>query len=212
MNQPPSQGGFPPPGQFPPQPTQPQGGYAQQPAPQGGFAQPQGGFPQAQGGQPQGGFAQAPATNPQFPPVQGGGGGGGMGGGGGSVDMDAKKAEAKGFLKSLFDFSFENFVSPRVLKVLYGLWLFMLVPSVFGLLAVWYQALTHESYNYDYTNPTGSTSTSDPEFDIFCGSIVAYPIWVFMWVLIGRVIFERSILAFRQYELDKQILEALKKP
>lgn len=198
MNQPPSQGGFPPPGQFPPQPTQPQGGYAQQPAAQqGGFQQPQGGFAQP----------QQPAPQPQFPPAQGGGGGGGPGG----VDIDAKKAEARGFLKSLFDFSFENFVSPRVLKVLYGFWLFMLVPSIFALFAVWYQALTHESYNYDYASGTPGTYTSDPEFEVFCGSIVAYPLWVFMWVLMGRVIFERSILAFRSYELNKQILEELKK-
>lgn len=197
MNQPPSQGGFPPPGQFPPQPTQPQGGYAQQqPAQQGGFQQPQGGFAQP----------QQPAPQPQFP-APGGGGGGGPGG----VDIDAKKAEARGFLKSLFDFSFENFVSPRVLKVLYGFWLFMLVPSIFGLFAVWYKALTHESYNYDYASGTPGTYTSDPEFDVFCGSIVAYPLWVFMWVLLGRVIFERSILAFRSYELNKQILEELKK-
>jgi hypothetical protein len=125
--------------------------------------------------------------------------------------MDAKKAEAKGFLKSLIDFSFESFVSPRVLKVLYGFWLFMLVPSIFGLFFVWYEALTHESYNYDYASNTPGSYSSDPQFSIFCGSFVAYPLWVFMWVLMGRVIFERSILAFRQYELNKQILEELKK-
>jgi hypothetical protein len=192
MNQPPSQGGFPPPGQFPPQPTQPQGGYAQQPAqPQGGFATPQGGY------------AQQPAPQPQFPPPsQGGGGGGPMGG----VDVNAKKAEAAGFLKSLVDFSFENFVSPRVLKVMYGFWLFMLVPSVFGLFFSWYTALTYE--NYDYM--TGQSS-SDPQFGMFCASTTAYPIMVFMWVLMGRVLFERGILAFRQYELNKQILEELQK-
>jgi len=201
MNQPPPQGGFPPPGQFPPQPTQPQGGYSQQPAQQGGFAQPQGGF-----GQP-----QQPAPQPQFPPPSQGGGGGGGGGPLANVDMDAKKAEARGFLKSLIDFSFESFVSPRVLKVMYGFWLFMLVPSVFGLFFSWYQALTYESYNYDYTSGAPGTYTSDPQFGAFCGSFVAYPIAVFLWVLMGRVIFERGILAFRQYDLNREILQELKK-
>lgn len=87
----------------------------------------------------------------------------------------------------------------------------MLVPSIFGLFFVWYEALTHESYNYDYASNTPGSYSSDPQFSIFCGSFVAYPLWVFMWVLMGRVIFERSILAFRQYELNKQILEELKK-
>jgi hypothetical protein len=93
---------------------------------------------------------------------------------------------------------------------MYGFWLFMLVPSIFGLFFVWYEALTHESYNYDYARARRA-ATADPQFSMFCGSFVAYPIMVFMWVLMGRVIFERSILAFRQYELNKQILEELQK-
>jgi hypothetical protein len=109
-------------------------------------------------------------------------------------------------MRSLVDFSFENFVSPRVLKIGFGFWLFMLIPSVFGLLFVWYQALSHERYEY-----ATRELTADPQFSIFCGATVVYPIYVFMWVLMGRVIFERGILAFRQYELNKEILEELKR-
>ena len=211
MQQPP---GGQPPGYQPPGGFQ-QGGFAQQPQghqPQG--QQPQGQQPQGQqpqGQQPWGQPPQgqgdpghqatygAPGQQPSSPgstssPF------GGLGAGG------PKAARAKGFLKSLFDFSFESFISPQVLKVLYGFWLFMLLPMTLFFLYTWYQALTWESYDFQ----TGERSWS-PNFSLFCGSTVAFPFLVFSWVLMGRVLFERGILAFRNYDALCDVRDALRK-
>lgn len=230
MNEPP--GGGPPPGQGAPgqgwgqpsgygtpeqqqqqqgygQPGQQQQGFGQTPAPQGfgqqgpgqqGFAQtppPPQGFGQQPGYQP-GHGDPSEATGPQQVPPQhvyGAPSTAGFAGG-----------RAKGFFRSLFDFKFENFVSPAVLKVLYGLYLSMIVPFVCMLFVFWYQTLTYEGYDYQ----TGVTE-SDPQFGAFCGGTIAFPIFLFIYILMGRVIFERGILAFRQYAVMQDVLEALKK-
>ena len=127
----------------------------------------------------------------------------GMGGPGHGPGAADKASQAKGFFRSLFDFSFENFVSPNVLRVLYGFYLAMIIPAFFMLLFVWYQALTHTSFMDD---------SWDPQFGLFCMSSISFPIGVFLYILLGRVLFERGILAFRQHALTIEIRDALKQP
>ncbi len=217
MNEPP--GGGPPPGQgygSPEQqqqygqPPQQQQGYGQPPPQQQQQQQQQQGFGQtpqgfAQTPPPPQGFGQQPsyggeseATGPQNLPPQHAYGAPSMAGVAGG--------RAKGFFKSLFDFKFENFVSPAVLKVLYGLYLSMIVPFVCMLFVFWYQTLFHEGYDYQ----TGVTE-SDPQLGAFCGGTIAFPIFLFIYILMGRVIFERGILAFRQYAVMQDVLDALNK-
>lgn len=109
----------------------------------------------------------------------------------------------KGFAKSLIDFSFarEAMISPRVLKVLYGFWLFMLIPSTLFLLWFWFQALTHESW---------STGEWDPQFMPVLVSLIVFPLMSAVWVLMGRVLFERGILAFRNHDVLCEVRDALR--
>ena len=146
---------------------------------------PQGGFP-APGATPPPSAAPTPSPIASTP--------------GGSPPR-VSRDEALGFARSLFDFSFSSFVSPRVLKVLYGLHLFMIIPATFVLMKVWWNALTYERYNGEW----------DPQFGLFCGSTVVFPFAIAAWVLIGRVLFERGILAFRQYDIQREMLEELRR-
>jgi len=87
-------------------------GYGQQQQP-GGYQQaPQpGGYQQA----PQQGYGQQPAQ--AQPPQQP------MGGfGGGNAAAMAADLQ-KGFVGAMFDFSFNNYVTPKIVKVLYGIWI-----------------------------------------------------------------------------------------
>jgi hypothetical protein len=95
------QGGGAPAGYGQPQQQQQPGGYQQAPQP--------GGYQQA----PQGYGQPAQAQPPQQP----------MGGfGGGNAAAMAADLQ-KGFVGAMFDFSFNNYVTPKIVKVLYGLWI-----------------------------------------------------------------------------------------
>lgn len=94
------------------QQSYPQQPYGQQPYGEQqayGQQQPYGQQPYGQQPYPQQPYGQQPAY-----------GGGGPGGPGG-------RAEAKGFFGALFDFSFNHFVTPRIVKVVYVLALVVLV-------------------------------------------------------------------------------------
>ncbi len=121
-----------------------------------------------------------------------------------SGTAEDRTAQVKGFAKSLLDFSFEReaLISPRVLKVLYGIWLFMLIPAVLFLFYSWYQFLTWESW---------STGEWDPQIGPFFLSLIMFPLMTAAWVLAGRVLFERGILAFRNHDLFHEIRDALQK-
>ncbi len=200
MTQPPNQGGFPPsPGGLP---QHPQGSFptpGQTPPPQ---AQTQPSYGQA----PAGGASSTPSTPGAPAPFPSGGAVAGGAGGGAPALGGPQGAQAAGFMRSLFDFKFESFVSPRVLKVLYGFYLGMLVPAFFGLLYVWYASLTHQGFDYDTRERSW-----DPEIGVFCGATVLFPIAVFVYILMGRVLFERGILAFRQHALTEEMLEELRR-
>ena len=93
-----------------------------------------------------------------------------------------------------------------MLKVIYGFWLFTIVPSFFLLFYTCYALLTPEGYD-DATGQYGY----DPEIFLVFVSIISYPFAIFMWVLMGRLLFERGVLAFRQYDLNREMLEELKR-
>jgi len=92
----------------PPHPSSPPPHSAPPPPPPPGYGSPQQGYaPAGPPGPPQGAGGYAPAPPP--PPVSAGVG-------------------AKGFLGSLFDFSFTTFVTPKMIRVLY-----ILITVVLGL-------------------------------------------------------------------------------
>jgi hypothetical protein len=207
MNQPPGgPPGFTPPGQQPhqqqPHQQQPhqQQPHQQQPHQQQPHQQQPQGFPpqQQQPHQQQPHQQQPHQQQPQGQQAPFGGAMAAMGG-----SNDERKAKMKGFAKSLLDFSFEReaLISPRVLKVLYGLWLFMLVPATLFLLYAWFQMLTYESW---------STGEWDPQIMPFFISLIVFPLSSAAWVLAGRVFFERGILAFRNHDLFHEIRDSLK--
>ena len=102
---------------------QPQG-YGQAPQPQAGYGQPAGYGQAPQGGAPGAGM-QGPA--PGYAPPAGG-----------------VQSKMPGFVGGLFDFSFTNFVTTKVIKVLYGIWILgcvgLILAGFFGAINLWFFA------------------------------------------------------------------------
>jgi hypothetical protein len=107
------------PGAWNPQGGAPPAGYGQQQQP--------GGYGQAPA---PGGYAQAPAPGGygQQPQQQQPGGFGQMTGGAGA----AAAALQKGFVGAMFDFSFNNYIAPKIIKILYGVWILFSVLVLIG--------------------------------------------------------------------------------
>jgi fructose-specific phosphotransferase system IIC component len=105
-------------------PQQP--GYGQQPA-----QQPQQGYPHQ--GQPQQGYGQPAQAYAQA-----------------AVAALPDAAAAKGFVGGLIDFSFKSYIAPKLIKVVYALWI---VAVVLGMLAGAYntidQAFFRSSFHLD---------------------------------------------------------------
>lgn len=152
-------------------PPQAPGGSAQAPgqaqAP-GGYVAPapyQGGY-----GPPQGG---APAPMPQplglVPPITG---------------AAAQKA-ASSFLSGLLDFSFTNFITTKVVKVLYGLWLL----GVVGIALAGFYAAIDNMFLRTYTHPVEGFMM-----------LVATPLVAAIYLILGRVYMEMIVVFFRILE------------
>jgi hypothetical protein len=92
--------------------------------------------------------------------------------------------DKKGFFVALFDFSFSSFVTTKVLKVLYGLWLlvvvFVLIGGIIG-------AVTQMTSRYG---------------DVLTGllMLILSPVGAFLTLILGRMYFELIIVAFRVAE------------
>ncbi|MES1187152.1 MAG: DUF4282 domain-containing protein [Myxococcales bacterium] len=159
-----AQGGWnPPPGGYAPPP----GGHA---PPPGGFAPPPGGH-----GPPPGGYAPPQQHHYQPPPVS------------------ATAAQSKGFFAGLFDFSFENLVALKVIKVLYGLFLLALAGGIlFGL---------------------GGAVLSIVNGQILAGlgMLVVLPVAALLYLILGRVYFELIVLAFKIAEDADEIAKNTRK-
>ena len=179
---------------WPPPPPQPQQQQPQHPAftPQGGAPQDGYGYPQqqAQGypppgyaapGQEQGyqgqeqTFAGQEHAQWQLPGVQAG-----------SPAQPRARGE-KGFVGSLFDFSFNSFVTPKIIKVLYVL--FTIWTALVSLLIL-----------------IVSFRTGGMVAGIFV-LIVIVPIYVLLTLGVYRVILEAFMVVFRIYEETKKISE-----
>jgi hypothetical protein len=91
----------------------------------------------------------------------------------------AGTAQAKGLFAGLFDFSFETFVALKVIKVLYGLFLVVLV---LGILAGLGGAVV---------------AMIQGEFLAGLGMLVLLPIATLIYLVLGRVYFELIIVAFK---------------
>lgn len=132
---------------------QPQGGYGQPPQPQGYGAPPQQAPQQMQ---PPGGYGAPPQASPQ-------------------TKMPA-------FVGGLFDFTFTNFVTTKVIKVLYGLWLL----GCAGLVLVGLFASFNTMF-FGYRTHIGEGLLM----------LIATPIAAALYLILGRVYFEIIIVLFR---------------
>jgi hypothetical protein len=95
------------------------------------------------------------------------------------VHRAAPEAQAKGFFGSLFDFSFTSLVTPRVVKVLYVLFLVGLVLYILGGLGYAVFMMINE------------------QFLMGLVSLVVLPFAIILMLIFGRMYHELIILAFR---------------
>lgn len=168
------------------------GGWEQSGAPQG-YAQPQG-YPQGQPGvsqqafpqpaqqgyaQPNPGYAQQP-----YRPVPAAGG----------------AASDRGFFGSLLDFSFSSFVTPKVIKVLYGLQIALCALGTLGFMYSQFERANRMSM-YSY----GSSS------EAYLSMLFA-PIGFCVAVLFSRVMLEVTIVLFRIAENLGEINRKTREP
>lgn len=168
-----AQGGWnPPPGGYAPPPgghAPPPGGHG--PPPGGGYGPPGGHGP------PPGGFAPPPQQQHyQQPP-----------------SAAAIAAGSKGFFAGLFDFTFENFVALKVMKVLYGLFLLALAGGIlFGL-------------------GGAVLSMINGQFLAGLGMLVVMPFAALLYLILGRVYFELIVVAFKIAEDADEIAKNTRK-
>jgi hypothetical protein len=167
-----AQGGWnPPPGGYAPPPgghAPPPGGHG--PPPGGGYGPPGGHGP------PPGGFAPPPQQQHYQPP-----------------SATALAASSKGFFAGLFDFSFENFVALKVMKVLYGLFLLALAGGIlFGL-------------------GGAVLSMINGQFLAGLGMLVVMPFAAVLYLILGRVYFELIVVAFKIAEDADEIAKNTRK-
>ena len=169
---------YPDPGQGAAQPYgASQGGYAQQ----GGYAPPAYtaqeqayGAPEQAYGEP--GYQGQQAQQPHWRAVAG------------MTDAKRKpKAEGKGFLGSLFDFSFTSFVTPKIIKVLYVL------ATVWTV--IW--ALVYLRYGFKYGGAAGG----------FAVLIIVDPILILLTLGAFRMVLELFMIAYRVHEDLKAMRE-----
>jgi len=95
--------------------------------------------------------------------------------------------ESKGFFAGLFDFSFTNLVTPKVIKFLYILFLIGLALGTLGGLGLILVTLLQG------------------EILAALGIMVLLPIAVLLYLILGRMYHELIILAFRMLETLERI-------
>jgi len=96
----------------------------------------------------------------------------------GGMSAEALK---KGFVGAMFDFSFNNYVTPKIVKVLYGIWLLMAgLVLIGGILSGFYQFIDK------YGSVVGG---------LF--QIVVAPFAAVLIMILGRVYMEVLIVLFK---------------
>jgi hypothetical protein len=165
--------------QQPPAYTPP--GYEQQPGygqQQPGYGQQQPGYGQQQPAegypQPAEGYPQPAWTGQEQYPHSG-------------ASHAGKPSGEKGFLGSLFDFSFNSFVTPKIIKILYILFTIWTV--------IWALVILRLGFKY------GGVAAG-----IFV-LLVVEPIFILLTLGVYRVILEAFMVVFRIYEETKKIRE-----
>ncbi len=138
-----------------------QGGWNQGGQQQGGYPPP-GGHGQMQGGAPPPG-APPGMGMPQAPQMP-------------TAD------ESKSFFAGLFDFSFTNLVAPKVIKVLYIIFLVVLALGTLAGLGM------------------AAITLIQGEIIAAIFSVIILPFAVVLYLIFGRIYFELIILAFRMLE------------
>lgn len=98
----------------------------------------------------------------------------------------SNQQQVKGFLELLFDFSFTAFLTPRIIKVLYGLGIACLVFATLFLIIVGF--------------------VFHPALGVFVLLIVA-PLFFLVNLIYGRVILELIVVCFRISERMDEIAE-----
>lgn len=137
------------------------------------YGQPPGAPPPGQpGGPPHGGYqppqaqygygAPAPAPVPFHPPAQ----------------RTVPETPKSGFFGSLFDFSFKNLVTPRVIKVLYGLFLIAWAFGILGLLG-----------------SAGFMMVNDQILEGL-GLLILLPVIAVLYLILGRMWHELIVILF----------------
>jgi len=91
----------------------------------------------------------------------------------------AAVADSKGFFAGLFDFSFENLIALKVMKVLYGIFLLALALGVLGGLG------------------TSVISVINGQVLAGLGMLVLLPFGAILYLILGRVYFELIVVAFK---------------
>jgi len=88
----------------------------------------------------------------------------------------ASHASAKGFVSSLFDFGFTSFVTPKIVKVVYGLVMFLLGLGALGLLIFFFKISLIAG---------------------IIGLIILCPLYFFVNLALWRIVLELFIAVFR---------------
>ncbi|MFO0660509.1 MAG: DUF4282 domain-containing protein [Polyangiaceae bacterium] len=114
------------------------------------------------------------------------------------ADFSSQKPGAKPFIQALFDFKFESFIAPRLLGILYGLFLAVLALGVlFGIGSGVYGIFDAILSKYSY-NVSGRIMSS-------LMTIAATPFVAALYVLLGRMYFEVLAVLFRGVALLESI-------
>ncbi|MGQ9498599.1 MAG: DUF4282 domain-containing protein [Desulfotomaculales bacterium] len=104
--------------------------------------------------------------------------------------------QERSFWSQLFDFSFSSFVTLKVIKVLYGLWIVIGVIAAMSTLTggLGMMGIMHFGYGWS----TGA----------FLLSLIWAVIFFFLWVIGGRIWMETIIVLFRIAENTSALVEA----
>jgi hypothetical protein len=114
--------------------------------------------------------------------------------------------DRKGFLGALFDLSFTEFITTRVVKVLYVLTLVLLVIGYIAIaVAIFIPDERATSINFN-----GDVVTTDDGGNVGLGVlwlVLIGPLLLFLYTLLYRVFYELIIVVFRIYENTRDQVE-----
>lgn len=118
--------------------------------------------------------------------------------------------KARGFVASLLDLSFTEFITTRLVKVLYVLTLVGIV-ILYLVIAVAIFSSGDTATSVDGSgNLVTSSSGGDTAFGVLW-LLVLGPLAVFLYTLLYRVFFELVIVIFRIFELNREQTELLRR-